>query len=236
VKITPKIITVIVICLIVLGFLGFGLYKAFNMPLPGQEIAYDCSNDVDFSRMENLDVKTADKCRVHVNIGTVVHYQTNPPVFGPHYPDWVRAGVYEAPKDDRNLVHSLEHGYVEIHYNCGFSSQNPDPLGQNNSSESAKFATGSAEQATTSAQLSPAFSSSECKSLVAQLTKIYDDEGHTKLIVVPRPNLDANLAVTAWGRIDKWRFSGTVLTKSDIDKIKNFIEVLRGHGPEQTME
>src|SRR3989338_2607886 len=37
---------------------------------------------------------------------------------GDHYEDWTKAGVYDSPKDDGNLIHSMEHGYVILSYNC----------------------------------------------------------------------------------------------------------------------
>lgn len=43
-------------------------------------------------------------------------YNSNPPTSGPHDPDWIRPGVYTEPQDKGKLIHSLEHGYVVIHY------------------------------------------------------------------------------------------------------------------------
>ncbi len=47
-----------------------------------------------------------------------VTYRTNPPTSGPHNPDWAQDGIYDRggtpPKE--NLVHSLEHGRVQIQY------------------------------------------------------------------------------------------------------------------------
>lgn len=48
-------------------------------------------------------------------------YNTEPPTSGAHYGDPMlpaAAGFYEAAKADLNLVHSLEHGYVIIWYDC----------------------------------------------------------------------------------------------------------------------
>ena len=66
--------------------------------------------------------KTADEGRGHVPLGEEVKYVTNPPTSGKHYEDWTRSGVYDSPKDDRNLVHSLEHGYVIMSYKCSEGS------------------------------------------------------------------------------------------------------------------
>jgi Protein of unknown function (DUF3105) len=58
-----------------------------------------------------------------------VTYSTSPPSGGTHYPSPLPKGVYGPlstnPKDNPNLyeaVHSLEHGYVDIWYGNGLSS------------------------------------------------------------------------------------------------------------------
>lgn len=50
-----------------------------------------------------------------------------------------------------------------------------------------------------------------------------------KLIVVPRPQLDTTIALTAWGAIDKF-------DQFDEKRIEQFINYYRDHGPEKTME
>jgi hypothetical protein len=204
-KITPKLVIIVIVSVLILAGIGFAVLKVFTAPLPGQAVA--------------------DLGRSHVPIGTQENYNSNPPTSGPHYEDWVRFGVYDGPKDDRNLVHSLEHGYIVISYNCDF--------GKNDGQRVPNL--GPIELATDSAHLSANFKSDECKALVTQLTKIYNDENYTKIVVIPRPNLDAKLALTTWARIDKWN-PNFPLSTQDISRIKNFIEVLRDHGPEKTME
>lgn len=54
--------------------------------------------------------------RTHVDTGTQVDYDTQPPTSGPHYNDWADPGYYTEPVPAGNLVHSLEHGYVVIYY------------------------------------------------------------------------------------------------------------------------
>ena len=46
-----------------------------------------------------------------------------PPTSGTHYGTPADAGFYNSPVPDGNLIHSLEHGYVIIWYNC-------DPLSE----------------------------------------------------------------------------------------------------------
>lgn len=45
-----------------------------------------------------------------------VDYDTSPPVGGPHDPEWLDCGAYDAPVRDENAVHDLEHGAVWITY------------------------------------------------------------------------------------------------------------------------
>ncbi len=162
-------------------------YIESSKPLPGQQIA--------------------DLGRGHVPVGTPIDYNSNPPTSGKHYEEWAKAGIYNEPKDDRNLVHSLEHGYIIMSYNCDLKTPSLAP----------------------DASLSAQFQSDDCKKLVSQLTNIYHQKGPHKLIVIPRPNLDSKLALTAWNRLDKFNIF-------DQKRMEDFIDAYRDHGPEQTME
>lgn len=69
----------------------------------------------------------------------------------------------------------------------------------------------------------------DCSDLVVKLTQIYEKKGKRKLIVIPRPGLDTEIALTAWARIDK-------IGKFDEQRIIDFIDSYRNRGPEQTNE
>lgn len=99
-KVTSKIRNLFVLILVIgiLGVGGYRFYKSATKPLPGQAVA--------------------DLGREHVPDGTEVEYNSNPPTSGPHYGEWARAGVYDEPLADGLLIHSLEHGYVIMSYNC----------------------------------------------------------------------------------------------------------------------
>ena len=58
--------------------------------------------------------------RQHVSPGTVVHYVTNPPSYGPHYPAPASDGIYTPSNTPAisYLVHALEHGRVEYQYSA----------------------------------------------------------------------------------------------------------------------
>lgn len=92
-----KIISWIAIAGAIGGFLVWAYFQ-LSQPLPGQA--------------------AADLGRGHVVVGTKVEYNSNPPTSGPHYAEWTRAGIYDEPIEDGYLIHSLEHGYIIISYNC----------------------------------------------------------------------------------------------------------------------
>src|SRR3989339_1150665 len=56
--------------------------------------------------------------RDHVPAGTTEEYNSNPPTSGPHYAQWEKPGIYDRVLEDGKLIHSLEHGYIIISYNC----------------------------------------------------------------------------------------------------------------------
>jgi len=195
----------------VLGVVGFliWLFVESSKPLPGTRIA--------------------DLGREHVPAGTKVDYNSNPPTSGKHYADWIRSGVYETPKEDGYLIHSLEHGYVIMSYNC-------DKKVTGYRLQGTVFAHGIEEEvnqsttdASPSSALSDNFRSEDCHKIVDQLIAIYEKKGKTRLIVLPRPNLDSRIALTAWTYIDKF-------DQFDASRIEKFIDAHLNQGPEKTME
>ncbi len=161
-----------------------------------------------------------DLGRGHVPIGTQEFYNSNPPTSGPHYEVWTNPNIYESPLDDRNLVHSLEHGYIIMSYNCDVAGALN--LGLNEASMSA-------QTATDSASLSQPFREQNCADLKKNLTDVFIEKGKRKLIVVARPSLRYPIALTAWARIDN-------LDSFDKERIFRFIDAYRDQGPEKTME
>ena len=70
-----------------------------------------------------------------INSGVTVTYSTSPPSGGMHHPVPLPKGIYgplsTSPKDSPNLyqaVHSLEHGYVDIWYGNGLSTDQINSL------------------------------------------------------------------------------------------------------------
>jgi hypothetical protein len=52
---------------------------------------------------------------------TAADYKTNPPTSGTHYPEWAQDGVYQPGNtpDLGQLVHTLEHGRINVQYKPG---------------------------------------------------------------------------------------------------------------------
>lgn len=62
-----------------------------------------------------------DEGHTHVTEGSDVHYCTEPPSSGNHYPVWANYTTYDRPIAPGYLVHDLEHGAVVITYRCASS-------------------------------------------------------------------------------------------------------------------
>ncbi|MBI3486444.1 DUF3105 domain-containing protein [Candidatus Daviesbacteria bacterium] len=203
--------------LLIIG-LGWAYWES-TKPLPGKQ---DLWND-----------------RTHKIQGTKIEYKSNPPTSGPHYFDWTRPGVYDSPPMDGNLVHSLEHGYVIIWYNCDQKATSDkltnDKLAfvasvfAHEASDSGLVEASDSAQATPVASLSANFKTESCQKLVGEFKQVFEKEGKRKLIVTPRANMETRIALTAWGRLDQFN-------NFDEARIENFINKLRDQGPEQTME
>ncbi len=75
--------------------------------------AYAVAHANDATKIDGLKTYT-NLSRNHVT--TPVKYPQTPPVGGNHNPVWQNCGVYTAPIQNENGVHSLEHGAVWITY------------------------------------------------------------------------------------------------------------------------
>lgn len=217
----------------ILGFLviasGVGLYMVTTQPIPG-------------TKMEN-------QGQEHVTTEEVASfaYNSNPPTSGPHLPTWVKPGIYDTPQSEGELIHSLEHGYIVISYNCNVHlNTNAELLMPNakyssfsiqHSLISRVYAHEGEEEATAGAVfVDPTIATGSaindtiaCKELVKQLEDVARKNKLFKLLVVPRPQLDTTIALTAWTYIDKF-------DDFDAKRIEKFINYHRDNGPEQTME
>ena len=201
--------------------------------------------------------KIADLGRTHVSDISSVSYNSNPPTSGNHFPIWAKRGVYDRVLSDGHLIHSLEHGYIVLSYNCDKQSLRSSDLkkegtgyrvqGTVYAQEASQSATGSAKPLTLmrvsvsgemsaftpenapekEIELAESFNSQECKALVDQLAGSLND--FQRIIIVPRPGLDSKIALTAWNRLEK-------MNEFDKERIKTFIKAYHNKGPEKTVE
>jgi hypothetical protein len=70
----------------------------------------------------------------------------------------------------------------------------------------------------------------DCLAFVDKLKERVTKDSY-KLILVPRPNLDTNFALTAWTRLDTFN-----LADASTQRVEQFIKAFRNQGPEKTME
>lgn len=190
-----KLLLVIIGILLLSGFFWFvrQAIKESSKTLPGVSVPDQGRKHVPFSEWEKF------------------KYNSNPPTSGPHDEVWTKPGIYEEPQGDGHLVHSLEHGYVIVSYNCSL--------------QKSKIKNQSSKVGTASAQMDE-----DCLSFVEKLKQSIKKDKF-KLVLVPRINLDTDFAQTAWTRIDKFNANG-----ASMERVENFINAFRNHGPEQTME
>lgn len=227
--IRQHLIWIIVAIVGIAGLLGWVIWESHNInkPKPGVEQLQDGRN--------------------HVPHGQKVDYKFNPPTSGDHYADWITKGFYNEPRDDGSIVHSLEHGYIVINYDCeqkigfnfglipevyaheeatasGTASGNIDDKGR-----AAMTAGSEGVPAISLANMPESFRNGSCDTLKGDLKKVFEEYGPFKMIVQPRVGMDSPIILTAWGRSEK-------LSSVDKSKIKNFIDALRDQGPEKTVE
>ena len=155
-------------------------------------------------------------------------YNSDPPTSGPHVVTWVKPGVYDKPAHKGELIHSLEHGYIVINYNCNVQSTS-SLIKKVQAQETTIEDPTLTSDITTEASGSAANNTEACNNLISQLTELANRKKLFKLVVVPYPNLDTAIALTAWNYVDK-------LNEFDAARIEKFIDYHRNHGPEQTME
>lgn len=174
--------------------------------------------------------------RNHITDIAGIQYNTNPPSSGNHFPIWAQRGVYNMLISDGYLVHSLEHGYIVMSYNCG--PKGPSTYQVLKSGDPLTKMQGDVNDPTMrplrpdnlpkpEVKLPDSFQSASCKSLVNELAQFLNT--YQRIIVVPRPNMDSKIALTAWGEIDK-------MDTFDKNRIGAFVEAFHNKGPEQTVE
>lgn len=192
---------------VIAGFLVWAYFQ-LSKPLPGEAV-------------EDIGAE-------HVTDISKVNYNSNPPTSGAHFAVWAKRGAYDRMISDGHLLHSLEHGYVVVSYNCDKEQAIGDKLKQMKVGPSGQMSTFTPENPPPAeVELPQSFQSEECQEQVGELSTLLDD--YHRLIIVPRLNLDAAVAATAWGRILK-------LETLDLEKIREFADTFHNAGPESTVE
>ena len=64
----------------------------------------------------------------HVDTGTPVNYEANPPTTGNHWPQPANADFYEDEVPAEQLVHNQEHGQIVVYYNADAPQEVLDQL------------------------------------------------------------------------------------------------------------
>ncbi len=110
--------------------------------------------------------------RDHIQFGQqAVDHNTNPPTSGQHYDNPSEAGFYDVAPADEFMVHSLEHGYIVVYFNCtDLSEADCDAL--KTEIEDTMDRAGTSR-----------------------------NTGTPKLIAAPRPDMDSLVTFTSWGRL-----------------------------------
>ena len=98
-------------------------------PMPQEPMPVDTGGDRDGAATVDTIVDGAqcvavveqhvDEGGAHIPCTSVTNYGTVPPSSGSHFGCWPEYRTYAVPVPWGNLVHGLEHGAVEIVYNCG---------------------------------------------------------------------------------------------------------------------
>lgn len=127
-------------------------------------------------------------------------YNSNPPTSGPHYGNLASWGEHAEPIVDELQIHNLEDGGVIVHYNCPDGC--PELLEQLRAAIGEAFG-GSYEEAQKRSELD------------------FRNPQAAHWLLVPRPDMDTRIALTAWTRIDKF-------DEFDQERIVTFLKQYEG--------
>lgn len=179
--------------------------------------------------------EVADLGQQHVADTSGVKYNSNPPTSGHHFDVWAKKGVYSDVIADGHLIHSLEHGYVVLSYNCA-SKEESEAFASSSAGlfDVTKLKADSKMSAFTPSNPPPqeialpeSFQTETCKKLVEQLSVFIEE--FDRIIIVPRPQMESKIAVTAWNIID-------MMNSFDEERVRSFIAAFHNAGPEKTAE
>ncbi len=95
-----------------------------EVTLPLQQTA-NVREAVKAAGCELINTKNEGNGHDPTRVFTADDYQTNPPTSGDHHPEWYEDGIYEPGTTDSlgMLVHTLEHGRINVQYKPGTSDE-----------------------------------------------------------------------------------------------------------------
>ena len=100
-------LVIVVLVIVVIGYMQLTKKSPEQVELEQEIKAVSLDGKVEEFAIEGRD---------HVQFGTDVNYQTNPPTSGAHLGQPENWGVYNQEIDDKAAVHGLEHGGIWISY------------------------------------------------------------------------------------------------------------------------
>lgn len=112
-----SVVGLIVLVLAVLAGGGYLISQSLSKPA----IAADCLDRSTPPAPREFDPTNPgrtvpDEGQRHVNAGSPLRFEANPPTSGNHYASPTPRGVYTEARSPGNWVHSLEHGYIVVLY------------------------------------------------------------------------------------------------------------------------
>lgn len=108
------------------GAVLLAAFVVFIISDQGEDVDLPSNADVPEAAEFFEEILAPDSDRSHTDQAIV--YPQSPPVGGPMNPVWWNCGYYDAPVQNENVVHTLEHGAVWITYREDLPSDQVDSL------------------------------------------------------------------------------------------------------------
>lgn len=154
-------------------------------------------------------------------------YNSLPPTSGWYFKRPSRDGIFTNVLSDEQIVYNLKMGKVGIFYNCNYGGESKPPPSFTNPGQlpSLDSEASTSAETQTIAQKEAIFQEVQiqnkmCGTLIADLRKVVNHLGVKNLLLAPYNKLDAKIALTAWGKLDKMRWV-------DENRITNFVNAYR---------
>jgi hypothetical protein len=116
-RVSRQVVLGVLAALVVVGLAAGGIYF-LTRPGATTTVGATVMPSAQASQQDLFGVPVPDEGRAHVDEGSTINYQHNPPASGPHYPSPKPWGVYTTAVAPGYWVHNLEHGGVVVLYDC----------------------------------------------------------------------------------------------------------------------